>query len=331
MHASKSGFKFKKRGEYVKSLTSLFRRKPDYCRRASQMSDAEASYSESASSDFTSSTQTEHTTRRLLACYLLVSHSPNPTSKNRTYIGFTVDPCRRLRQHNGIIQTGGARRTSKHRPWQMLCLIHGFTSKTQALQFEWAWQHPNRSIPLKTHFDRPDALPLPSRRRTSPNGCVQTLAALVSVPPWSLCPLTLTVCAERPVWDAYKIDCVVFPTPFRVTFAPLQSFVGGDTYSFRHPIDTVMPKWSSPDCKRVCLVCTKPTLGRNEGGQRRLTHCSHCGIIFHLVCLATCRDEKDYVRPDSLLPNFVRCPECQGNMHWSLAVRLSRALDSDDD
>ena len=33
--------------------------------------------------------------------YLLVSQSPNSRFKGRTYVGFTVDPIRRLKQHNG--------------------------------------------------------------------------------------------------------------------------------------------------------------------------------------------------------------------------------------
>lgn len=67
-------------------------------------------------------------------CYLLVNQ------KGRTYIGYTNNPCRRIRQHNGIIQ-GGAKKTSKGRPWQFVCIVGDFPDEHTALSFEWYWQH----------------------------------------------------------------------------------------------------------------------------------------------------------------------------------------------
>lgn len=64
-------------------------------------------------------------------CYLLRSLCPR--SKGRTYIGFTVNPRRRIRQHNGEI-VSGAWRTRRGRPWEMVLCIYGFPSNVAALQ-----------------------------------------------------------------------------------------------------------------------------------------------------------------------------------------------------
>lgn len=79
-------------------------------------------------------------------CYLLISLSPR--YKGHSYIGFTVNPKRRIRQHNGEI-TSGASTTKKKRPWEMVFCIHGFPTHITALQFEWAWQHPRESVAVR--------------------------------------------------------------------------------------------------------------------------------------------------------------------------------------
>jgi len=57
-------------------------------------------------------------------------------SGQSSYIGATVDPKKRLRQHCGIIK-GGARRT-RGRIWTYKCVICGFRTWKEALQAEWA-------------------------------------------------------------------------------------------------------------------------------------------------------------------------------------------------
>ena len=71
-------------------------------------------------------------------CYLLYS-------RNNTYIGATVDPHHRLRQHNGEL-VGGAKKT-KGRVWKRALYVGGFPTWNAALQFEWAWKHKGRGRP----------------------------------------------------------------------------------------------------------------------------------------------------------------------------------------
>ncbi|KAL2863328.1 structure-specific endonuclease subunit SLX1 [Aspergillus lucknowensis] len=79
-------------------------------------------------------------------CYLLRSTGTGCKPPPALYIGSTPDPARRLAQHNGLSK-GGACKTAneKRRPWEMVMVVEGFTSRIAALQFEWAWQHPAAS------------------------------------------------------------------------------------------------------------------------------------------------------------------------------------------
>ena len=65
------------------------------------------------------------------------------SSGRRTYVGASPDPVRRLRQHNGELSGGGA--PAAGRPWRILLVVRGFSSKSDALAFEWAWQKPHTS------------------------------------------------------------------------------------------------------------------------------------------------------------------------------------------
>ena len=54
----------------------------------------------------------------------------------RTYSGSTNHFVHRIRQHNGLIK-GGARATHTDQPWKICTLIHGFSSKSNALRYEY--------------------------------------------------------------------------------------------------------------------------------------------------------------------------------------------------
>jgi len=50
-------------------------------------------------------------------CYII-----RIADKNRTYVGYTIEPKRRIQQHNGILK-GGAKATSISNSWQFLAII----------------------------------------------------------------------------------------------------------------------------------------------------------------------------------------------------------------
>lgn len=62
----------------------------------------------------------------------------------RTYVGATVDPNRRLRQHNGEL-AGGARAT-RGGVWRRRYLVGGFADERDALRFEWRWKYLTREL-----------------------------------------------------------------------------------------------------------------------------------------------------------------------------------------
>ncbi len=111
-------------------------------------------------------------------CYLL--RSLDPDHPLTTYIGFTTHPERRIRQHNGILKNGGARRTKRSgRPWTFVCVVHGFEDKVTALQFEWAWQNVDKSKAFREALSGDDKLAKKMKRSLGPKARLEELRILL--------------------------------------------------------------------------------------------------------------------------------------------------------
>lgn len=151
------------------------------------------------------------------SCYLL--SSLNPRGKGRTYIGFTVNPARRIRQHNGDIMHG-AHKTRKLRPWEMVVVVYGFPTKVDALKFEWAWQNPCRSKAVKEAAASIKSL-------TGVKGKLQILFSMLGLPSWSSMPITVSFLSTQHL--ALRLKCASLPPCMRSLVAPLSELPRGST------------------------------------------------------------------------------------------------------
>ena len=158
------------------------------------------------------------TSGRFFGCYLVGSR--NPVMRGRTYVGFTVDPPRRIRQHNGVLASG-AKYTRRLRPCSMLLVVYGFPSKVQALQFEWAWQKPRLSRAVR---ETAVALGV-SDKSSSVINKTKLVMAMCSLSPWKHLPLTVHFFDD----DAHRIArelCALSPLPeqMKTTKSDMEAF-----------------------------------------------------------------------------------------------------------
>uniref|UniRef100_A0A8C3QR25 GIY-YIG domain-containing protein n=1 Tax=Cyanoderma ruficeps TaxID=181631 RepID=A0A8C3QR25_9PASS len=225
------------------------------------------------------------------AVYLLRSAAPQGSARGRTYIGFTVDPRRRLRQHNGGRRRGGARRTSGRGPWEMELFVHGFPSDVAALRFEWAWQHPNASHRLLA--------PPPRRTREQPiSFALRLLPRLLLAPPWSRLPL--------------KIRWLRPPRP-ALELAPPPHVVEEEG---AEPLRLKRKKGRSQEVETAvsgCGLC-------GEAETTPLLRCPRprCLMAAHPPCLARLFLARE---PRQLLPVGGVCPGCHAHLLWGDLIR----------
>jgi predicted GIY-YIG superfamily endonuclease len=102
-------------------------------------------------------------------CYILRNNSEE--YKNYTYNGYTVNPWRRVRQHNGIIKGGAKATAKKNNAWEVYVLITGFVTSNNALSCEWRIKKPLNKKRIKEF--------------TGPVGRVKSLNYILDLDVWT--------------------------------------------------------------------------------------------------------------------------------------------------
>ncbi|KAK4780127.1 hypothetical protein SAY87_016233 [Trapa incisa] len=164
--------------------------------------------------------ETEGSSKRFYGCYLLASLSPR--HKGKTYIGFTVNPKRRIRQHNGEMRSG-AWRTKSKRPWEMVLYIYGFPTNVSALQFEWAWQHPRKSIAVREAAANFKSLSGIAHK-------IKLAYAMLTLPSWHSMNITVNYFSTK--YLNHSAGCMSLPKQMKVRICPMDElpcYVDGST------------------------------------------------------------------------------------------------------
>lgn len=244
-------------------------------------------------------------------CYLLESLQ----QKNLSYIGFTVDPRRRLRQHNGLI-AAGAWKTHKGRPWKMILCIWGLPNKIAALQFEYAWQHPalcrhSREAVADLDFCQRTRLGR-QRKVTGTRNNVQVLFAMLRVPPYCRMPLSvhfLDAGAHSELVDL----CNDLPEHMKVT--------QGSFDELEEICAEFLQARSSGQAGACCAACVDTFRARD-----RIVSCPSCGCGLHVACAAQAfTGVGGRLLPERPAP----CPGCRAQLEWPVLLRSARMLETD--
>ncbi|CAG9859261.1 unnamed protein product [Phyllotreta striolata] len=219
----------------------------------------------------------------------------NPKYKGRTYIGYTVDPNRRIKQHNKGKKFGGAWKTSNKGPWSMVMIIHGFPNDISALRFEWAWQHPHSSRRLK-HVSKK------KYNEKNFDFCIRVLSEMLRVGPWCRLPLNI-----RWLNPDFVTDFPALKSP------PLHMPIcHGSVVSKK--IDKRIPsenKETTCSLSNICDICQTPI---SEKDMKCINN--NCDAKMHVLCLSNV-----FLKPGEYVPVEGACPKCHQTVLWGDIVR----------
>ncbi|XP_063043304.1 structure-specific endonuclease subunit SLX1 isoform X2 [Engraulis encrasicolus] len=236
--------------------------------------------------------------------YMLFCTNTIKRLTGKIYIGKTVDPERRIDQHNAGRQRGGAKKTSGKGPWEMVLIIHGFPSAIAALRFEWAWQNPDRSRRL-AHVE------INIGKETSLQFHWRIVSHMLQVAPWNRLPLTVRWL--QPKYHLHFDTGLWPPSHMLIAFGAVRAkkkTPDGDAVADQHG-----GQQEQLDKKERCKLC----LGIVKPSDKLSCFLPPCDTVCHLICLA-----KHFLKAEHgnhWLPVEGRCPGCQHLLLWGNLIR----------
>ncbi|XP_052801335.1 structure-specific endonuclease subunit slx1-like isoform X2 [Mya arenaria] len=263
-----------------------------------------------------------HEIENFYGVYLL--YCLNERYKGRTYIGFTVDPNRRIKQHNTGAHAGGAYKTSGKGPWEMVLIVHGFPNEISALRFEWAWQHPEKSRRLK-HL---------TKKRKSEKQFdyrFRIVSEMLRTAPWKR--LALTIRWLKQEFSRDFDPSLTPPLHMALAYGPVRStkVKPGSTKGGKSPSKS--DKGNSDEIAvplrrhSRCAVCKDILQDPDEV----TVSCYHprCMMVSHIVCLANrflSRERRVVTQGEPeevthMVPVEGACPRCSQPLLWGDVIR----------
>ncbi|XP_053327606.1 structure-specific endonuclease subunit SLX1 [Spea bombifrons] len=247
--------------------------------------------------------------------YLL--YCTNPKYKGRIYIGFTVNPERRIQQHNAGKHKGGAWKTSGRGPWDMVLIVHGFPNDIAALRFEWAWQHPHVSRRL-AH------VPRKTKKQSSFDFHLFVLYHMLRAAPWNRLPLTLRWLRQ----EYHKELPPLLQPPLHMPLAfgqvrarPIPKGKAGEKGQEEGETqEGLLLKETAPQRCRICYQKVQ-----SEDDRLRCFH-PGCCLTAHVLCLAKNFLQKE---PEHLIPVEGICPSCRNSVLWGDLIRFKNGCYGD--
>jgi len=255
-----------------------------------------------------------------------ILYNINVKFKGQIYIGFTVNPGRRIRQHNREIK-GGAKQTGRNNkgPWDMVLITHGFRTRLAALQFEWAWQHPSVSRRL-SH------LPKKTRKESLFSYRLRILSEMLNAGPWNRLSLTIQWLKQEYI-QQFPLEK---PPPFHMPIAygeiktmKISKKKSKDTEEKHNEKDPLPSSDDNLEDKK-CDICQK----ENNTGETMLSCIlSNCQHKAHKTCLAQHFLSQSNESNEFLLPVSGQCPSCDHDLLWSDLVKqtVHHFEDTEDD